>query len=113
MYVSFHRSYCSIKLPLLSNTTASPMQMHPLEMRGSLRAGTAAIPATGRPGERHLARLEPREQVGLGEPAGLHPVGPAGEAAEHGVNGVRLEAVTIKPVGEAIDVIGSGTRAQP
>src|SRR4051794_39182559 len=38
MCVSFRRSYCSIKLPLLSNTTSSPMQMHPLEMRGSLRA---------------------------------------------------------------------------
>src|SRR4051812_18508560 len=35
MCVSFRRSYCSIKLPLLSNTTSSPMQMHPLEMRGS------------------------------------------------------------------------------
>src|SRR4051812_16017307 len=37
MCVSFRRSYCSIKLPLLSNTISSSMQMHPLEMRGSLR----------------------------------------------------------------------------
>src|SRR5687768_5160834 len=37
MCVSFRQSYCSIKLPLLSNTTFSSMQMHPLEMRGSLR----------------------------------------------------------------------------
>src|SRR4051812_43447382 len=73
MYVSFHRSYCSIKLPLLSNTTASPMQMHPLEMRGSLRDNPAITdPMLDEPHQPFSAeRVEEGADIGVEDPVDL------------------------------------------
>lgn len=58
------------------------------------------------------AGFEPRKEVLRGEPCAEHPIGPAGERAQQGVDRDWPVPLEVEPVSKGVDVISGGPHAE-